>query len=118
MKRGLRSAVIWLLGMLLSVLPPAISTLLYFPLWQYKGAAYIISGGVVLLLSVSAIPLIRALRDWLRSPSAYVIWLLVFLMFFSLSLVAEQMCVISFAGFIGNLLGAICFRIARRGTRE
>jgi nicotinamide riboside transporter PnuC len=50
----------------------------------------------------------------LTSYSSYFLWLILFLLFFALSKIADQMTVISLVGFIGNLLGAICFFIAKR----
>ena len=110
--------ILRLFGMLLSVIPPAVATLFYFPLWQERGAAYLVSGTAVLLLAVSAIPLLRYVRDKLRSPSAYLIWLALFILFALLSRIADEMCVISFVGFIGNTLGAICFGAAKKAGKS
>ena len=41
-----------------------------------------------------------------------------FLLFLALSEIANQMTVTSLVGFIGNLLGALCFHLARRINRE
>lgn len=56
----------------------------------------------------------RALRSKLRTPSVPIIWLITFLLFFALSRIADQVTVIAFSGFIGNLLGAVCFAFAKR----
>lgn len=103
-----------ILGFALCILPPAVCTLMYFPLWKSVGYEYCIAGGAALLLALCMIPLYKFIRKRLESYSSYLIWLLLFLLFFALSRIAEQMTVISFAGFIGNLLGAICFYFARR----
>jgi hypothetical protein len=34
-------------------------------------------------------------------------------LFLSLSAIAKEMTVISFFGFVGNLLGAVCFRVIK-----
>ena len=52
-----------------------------------------------------------------KSASSYLLWLIMFLLFITLSKIGEQMTVISFVGFISNLLGAICFKLAKRGVR-
>jgi succinate-acetate transporter protein len=66
------------------------------------------------------IPLYKFLRARLESYSSYFLWLVLFLLFFALSRIADQMTVICFAGFIGNLLGGICFHLAkgRRTAKE
>lgn len=103
-----------IIGLLLCILPPALATASYFPLWINRGAESTIAGGGVLILVLCAAPLWKAVLRLLRSPSSHVMWLLLFGLFLFLSRIAEQMVVISFFGLVGNLLGAICFYIERR----
>ena len=104
-------------GLLLCIVPPAICTMMYFPLWKEAGVASCIAGGGALILVLCAVPLLKMIRRWLTSMSAYFMWLLMFLLFFALSRIADQMTVISFVGFVGNLLGALCFRLAKREAK-
>ena len=104
-----------ILGFSLCILPPAICTLCYFPLWKHVGYHSCIAGGVALLLALSALPLYKFIRRKLMSFSSYIMWLFLFLIFWGMSRIADQMTVISLVGFIGNLLGAICFHLAGRG---
>lgn len=101
-----------ILGFLLCILPPVICTASYFPIWTEGGQA--VSGGVLLLLLIAAYPLYKFIRQSLRSPAAYTVWLILFILFSLLSRIAAQMTVISFVGFIGNALGAVCFHFAKR----
>jgi ABC-type enterochelin transport system permease subunit len=103
-----------ILGFLLCILPPAICTLSYFPLWREAGYESCIAGGVAILLILCALPIYKLIKRMLTSYSSYFLWLVLFLLFFALSRIADQMTVISLVGFIGNLLGAICFFIAKR----
>lgn len=103
-----------LLGFTLCIIPPAICTLNYFPLWKTAGYEHCLAGGVALILAVCMIPLFKLFKRKLEGYSSFLIWLILFLLFFSLSRIADQMTVISFVGFVGNLLGAICFFIAGR----
>ena len=107
-------------GFMLCILPPAVCTLMYFPLWKEVGYESCIAGGTALLLALSAIPLHKLIKRFFESYSSYMIWLILFLLFLALSKIADQMTVISLVGFIGNLLGAICFYFARRigGNKE
>ena len=114
-KRRFVNFILQILGFSLSILPPTICTLTYFPLWREAGAGAVISGGVLLLLLISAYPLIRALKLKLTSPSLPIVWLIAFLGFYILSRIAEQVTVIAFFGFVGNLLGALCFNLAKAG---
>ena len=103
-----------ILGFLLCILPPAICTLSYFPLWREVGYESCIAGGAAILLILCALPIYKLIKRMLTSYSSYLLWLVLFLLFFALSRIADQMTVISLVGFIGNLLGAICFFIAKR----
>ena len=112
------SFILHIAGFALCILPPAICTLSYFPLWKASGFESCIAGGTALLLVLCAIPLWKMIKKALTSYSSYLIWLMLFLLFFALSRIATQMTVISLVGFIGNLLGAICFRIAKSVGRR
>ena len=107
-----------ILGFLLCIVPPAVCTLNYFPLWREVGYESCIAGGTALILALCIIPIYKLIRKGLDSFSSYMVWLFLFLLFFGMSRIAEQMTVISFVGFIGNLLGAVCFHFARRYRRS
>ena len=100
-------------GVLLCVLPPAVCTLTYFPLWKYN-AEKSLAGGALILLLLSAYPLFKLIKKWLASPSGYLLWLVIFVIFFLLSKIADEMTVISFFGFLGNLFGALVFKFSER----
>ena len=109
--------ILHITGFLLCVAPPFICTLTYFPLWKTAGYASCIAGGTALILVVCFIPIYRFICRTIKSYSSYIMWLCLFLLFFALSRIAEQMTVISLVGFVGNLLGEICFRLARGGDK-
>lgn len=101
-----------ILGFFLCIAPPIICTASYFPIWRDGGQA--VSGGVLLLLLISAYPIYKFIKRSLESPAAYTIWLILFVLFSLLSRIAYEMTVISFVGFVGNALGALCFYFAKR----
>ena len=104
-------------GLFFSVLPPAICTLCYFPLFSARGAGAAVCGLSALLLSVAFLPLMRFLRARWRTPSATLLWGGLFLLFFALSKIADEMTVIAFFGFAGNLCGAGLFRLSAHLNR-
>ena len=103
-----------IIGILLCIVPPAVCTLMYFPLWNAVGYEHCIAGGTALLLALSALPIYKLIKNRLNGVSSYVMWLVLFLLFFAMSRIAHQMTIISFVGFVGNLLGAICIKIEKR----
>ena len=111
--------ILWrALGLIMCVAPVAASVLLYFPLWCERGGGAVLSGFSVLLLILCIIPLGRHLKEMLKSPSGYMLWLVLFIIFLLMSKIAEEMTVISFVGFISNALGAIAFKISEKYKKE
>ena len=107
-----------LFALAVCALPPAAVTLGYFPIWKERGSGALISGFTVLILLIAFTPLTRAIKSYLKSPSAFGIWLLLFVGFMLIKSIAYEMSVISFVGMISNLFGAIIFKIARREVKD
>lgn len=103
--------ILHIVGFLLCIVPATLCTMCYFPVWREAGAASCLAGGGALILVICALPLFKLLRRVLASPSAYMMWLIAFLLFFALSRIATEMTVISFVGFVSNLIGAILMKV-------
>ena len=95
-----------------STLPVLIAALSYFPFWISKGGAYAVSGFALILTILAMSPLVKLIKEALKSPSSYMLWLGSFLLFLFLSRIADEMTVISLVGFISNLIGACLFKAA------
>ena len=106
----MRRAILYMLGIVVSTLPAAICTISYFPLWRERGDTALLSGFAVLLLLICFVPLYKSIRRLLRSPAAYTMWFIAFILFFTISKIANEMTVICFVGFLSNLVGALIFR--------
>jgi hypothetical protein len=105
--------ILHILALLIAIVPATACTLSYFPLWAESSGARI-NGAAALLLVIAFMPLCKLLYRALRSPSVTLVWFILFLLFFLLSRIADEMTVISFVGFASNLLSSVLFRIARR----
>ncbi len=103
-----------LLGILFSVAPPALCTLAYFPIYEHTAPTKLLSLGALLLLVLSFLPIIRICTARLRTPSATAIWLIIFLLFYTMRQIADEMIVISFFATLGNLLGSVFFKLSAR----
>ena len=107
------------IGVILSVVPVAVTVALYFPVWAERGNGSVISGFAVMLLALGAMPLFKYAKRILSSPSCWMMWLGLLLLFLALSRIADEMVVIALVGFIGNAIGAVLFNIAKRiGDKE
>lgn len=108
----MKKALLFASGIAASTLPVAACTLSYFPLWKERGDGALLSGFAVLLLLLSFMPLYKSLRRLLHSPAVYTMWFIAFLLFFTVSKIANEMTVICFVGFISNLIGALFFKLS------
>ena len=104
-----RTFCLRLIGTAISVLGPMIATLSYFPLRKEKGAMHLISGISLIFILLSGTPIYRWIKRSIKSPSAPFLWFAIFLAFYLLSRIAEEIIAISFIGFVSNLIGAIFF---------
>ena len=109
-----KKIILSFIALLFSVLPPLIATVTYFPVWAEKSGSHVISGLALLLTLICLGPIFKLIRRIVSSPSVTAIWFILFILFFVLSKIAEEMIVISFFGFLGNLIGMILFKIAGR----
>ena len=78
----------------------------------------VLSGFALILLLLSFVPLFKLVKKMLESPAAHTMWLICFILFFCLSKIADEMTVISFVGFVSNLIGAAIFKLADRRIGE
>lgn len=106
------------LGLSISVIPVTVSIFSYFPLWIAREDASVLSGIALILSALAAIPLYKYVRHMLRSASVPFMWFCIFLVFFLLSRIADEMTVISLVGFITNLTGSLFFKLAKKQGSE
>lgn len=107
-----------IIGISFCTVPVITAILTYFPLWREKGGTAVLSGFTLLLTVLALTPLMKTLKRLLRSPAVHTMWFIVFAVFLLLSKIADEMTVISFVGFIGNLIGAFFFKAANKNRGE
>lgn len=91
---------------------PAAATVSQFPLWIERSAGATVSGLVILCLLLSAIPLMRYYKRILKSPSAPLMWGILFGLLSALHAIIDEMLIISFVGFVANAIGWGLFKLA------
>ena len=102
------------LAVAVSVIPVAIATVSYFSLWRERGSEALLSGTALVLLLLASAPIFKLIRRMLASPSIPLVWLTVFLIFFALKSIADEITVIALVGFISNSAGALIYKLAER----
>ena len=95
------------------VLPPLITTLCQFPVWV-ESPKMVVSGICVLFIFFSCLPFIRQIKKFFKSPSATVLWIIVFAALMVLKSIINQMLYVTAAGLIGNCIGEIFFSVRKR----
>lgn len=113
-ERRIYKAILNLLGIIFCTVPVFMSIILYFPIWARADSGRFISGFCILLLSLAAIPVYRYLRQRLSDIPAYTLWLIILFICLVAARIIDELTVISFVGFLGNLIGALIFRISAR----
>ena len=106
------------LGLAVSIIPPLVATIMYFPLWTERGSESVVSGGVLALGIMCLVPLYKKLGQAFRSPSAPVMWALLALFMYLMKSIAGEVYVIAVVGTVSNTVGALIFRLRRRYRRE
>ena len=102
------------LGVCMCVIPVTVTIFSYFPLWIAREDASILSGIALILIGIALVPLFTYLRQVMKSASSPVMWFIIFVTFFLLSKIADEMTVISFVGFVTNLIGTLLFNLAKK----
>jgi energy-converting hydrogenase Eha subunit A len=104
--------------MLSCVLPPAVCTLQYFPIWAAQGGEVIVSGISVVMLLLCCVPFHKQIRAYFKSPAAWTMWLAVFVICALFENIIHSVVTIAFVGFVGNAIGALLFKWRDRYKEE
>jgi hypothetical protein len=102
-------------ALLIDVGAPLVATMNYFPIWVNRSAESTVSGLFLFFAILCAIPLLKYFKRFIKSPSAPVMWGLLFATFLALRSILDEMVVISFVGFVANIIGLVLFKYAERG---
>ena len=105
--------LLYVIGYTLCVLPPAFATMEFFPLWIASGEKSI-SALSLILLALCAVPLWRAYRRYVKSPSAVLLWLAVFLVLTAFRSIVDEIRCVALVGLISSVPGALCCFFAKR----
>lgn len=100
-----------ILGMLFCVVPATVATLEHFPIWISRGGEVFLSGFSLVLLLLCALPFKRQITEYLRSPSAWFVWLCIFAFSVMFSRIINDIAAISLVAFVTNFIGAFLFKL-------
>jgi chromate transport protein ChrA len=113
MSKRAKAMLIHIVGLIVCIVPPALAALDLFPLLSETPQKQISTVGALMLL-LCCVPLWRSLKVFLRSPSAWKLWLVVYVVFYLLSAISEEITTIALIGLASSVLGEIVFVLEKR----
>lgn len=90
---------------------PLAATISRFPIWVEESAEASMSGLFLVFAFLSCLPFLKQIREYFKSPSAWVVWVILFALFVALRNIIDQMVVVCFAGAVANVIGAFIYHI-------
>lgn len=111
MKNSTKGRLIKGVAMGIDVLCPLTATLTQFPVWVEKSAEATVSGIFILLAVLSAVPLLKQIKAFIKSPSAWGIWCVLFVVFVALRSIISEMVIVCFWGMLSNVVGACIYKL-------
>lgn len=97
---------------------PLIATLTHFPIWIESSPEATMSGAFVFLSLLSCLPFIKWIKEYFKSPSVWVVWIVVLLCLIVLRSIINEMIIVCFAGAIANVIGAILYNYGKKLSAE
>jgi hypothetical protein len=113
MKNSTKGAIIKTVALGIDVGVPLATTLTQFPLWIEQSAEATMSGLCLVLFGLSVLPFLKQLKEYFKSPSAWVVWGIIFILLIMLRNIIDQILVVSFAGLVANAIGAVIYNIGK-----
>lgn len=97
----------------LDVVAPLVATLTQFPVWIERSSESTVSGIFLLLALISVLPFLKQLKAYFKSPSVWVVWIIVFVFLSVLRSILDEMIIVCFVGMISNVIGAGIYNLGK-----
>ena len=111
MSNALKGFLLKKLALIIDVGVPLYVTCTQFPIWVNRSSEATVSGLFVVFALLSCIPFIRRIKAFLRSPSAPVVWAVMFIALAAINCIIDEAVFIAFYGACANLIGAVLHKI-------
>lgn len=105
MKNSTKGNIIKTSAVVLDVAVPFIATLTQFPIWVERSSDATVSGMFLMLAFFSVLPFLKQIKEYFKSPSILVVWIILLVAFISLRNIVDEMIVVCFAGTVANAIG-------------
>ena len=101
-------------ALIIDVGVPLTVTLSYFPLWVERSSEATVSGIAIVLALLSVIPALRAFKNLVKSPAAWMIWTILAIVLIAINTIIDQAIVVAVFGAVSNGIGAVIYKIGER----
>jgi hypothetical protein len=102
----------------LDVAAPLIATLSQFPVWVERSSDATVSGLFLIFALLSILPFLKAIKEYFKSPSVWVIWIICFVFFVVMRNIIDEMLIVSFIGAVANIVGAGIYKVGKKVRSE
>lgn len=92
---------------------PLAATLTQFPIWVYKSAEATVSGMFLLMSFFSALPFIKQIKEYFKSPASWVLWSVLLVTLVLLRNIIDEVIIVCMAGAPANIVGMFIYKIGR-----
>ncbi len=106
MKNTTKGKICKITALTVDVAAPLAATLSQFPIWVNKSSVATVSGLFLVFAFLSAIPFMKQIKAYLKSPSAWSMWCIFLVLFVTLRNIIDQMLIVCLVGLIANACGA------------
>lgn len=103
--------IIKAIAVTIDVTVPLAATLTQFPLWVEKSSEATMSGLFLMFALISCLPFIKQIKEFFKSPSVWVLWVVLLVLFVCLRNIINEMIVVCFFGAVSNLVGSGIYKI-------
>lgn len=110
-----KKALLKLLGFAFSVIPPLVATLDQLPLMSTAGKWSVLA---IVAIVLCCMPFIKHIKRILASPSAWLMWLLIFVFCIASRAIIDEFYTISLFGLLGSVVGAVLFKLAKEEKKD
>lgn len=110
MTKKTKGNIIKALAVIMDVSVPLGATISQFPAWIDKSSEATMSGLFLVFAFLSCLPFIKQIKEYFRSPSVWVVWVLLLVLFVCLRNIIDQMVVVCFFGAVANVVGSLIYK--------
>ncbi len=111
MKNATKGKIIKASAVAFDVAVPFVATLTQFPVWIDRSSSATVSGLFLIFAFLSTIPFINQIKAFLKSPSVWIMWIVLLIVFIALRNIIDEMLVVCFAGAVSGLIGAGIYKV-------